>query len=216
MNANEYQRRAAKFLPPFEPLTDAPRDERDAALKVTLCAVGIAGESGEVYGVAMDYGMATFGLRASRMTVHEFPDEIRAKLVKELGDVMWYSVVMAMLFKVDAALVLSIPFAVEQLSASLSPTGDIRTAVITLSAEMMYESLKLLDAVKKMAFHRHGVDSHRIIAGVRQVVQDVQIICHRTGISLEEVMERNITKLEARYPEGFTPEGSLNKNESQE
>jgi NTP pyrophosphatase (non-canonical NTP hydrolase) len=36
-------------------------------------------------------------------------------------------------------------------------------------------------------------------------------LCNLTGVSLEEVMKRNIEKLKKRYPEGFNSKASINR-----
>ncbi len=38
-------------------------------------------------------------------------------------------------------------------------------------------------------------------------------MCTTLGLSLEDVMEKNIMKLEERYPNGYSPEDSLERKE---
>lgn len=84
MGFNDYQNealRTASLLPPWTYET-RPKDQVDAALGISVLSLGIAGEAGEV----ADYMKKVIG--------HGHALD-RDKLVKELGDVLWYVAVLA-------------------------------------------------------------------------------------------------------------------------
>lgn len=75
MNADEYQRLSARTLN-NKPVTP-PTDEE---IMLVWCAIGLAGEAGEV----------NEWIKKVVFHRHEMTPQRRADLHKELGDVMWY------------------------------------------------------------------------------------------------------------------------------
>lgn len=90
--------------------------------------------------------------------------------------------------------------------------GDLINGVMGLSGE----AGEATDLVKKIIFHGHDFDIEALEKEVGDVCWYVAMICHALNISLEEVMEKNIAKLQARYPDGFSEEASRNRDTSQE
>lgn len=73
------------------------------------------------------------------------------------------------------------------------------------------EAGEVADLVKKGVFHRHGIDREKLKNELGDVLWYTTALCSSLGLELEEVMTANITKLEKRYPNGFTPEDSINR-----
>jgi NTP pyrophosphatase (non-canonical NTP hydrolase) len=136
----------------------------------------------------------------------------RAKVVKELGDVCWYT---------------SLGFALNDKPIRLFNDAEVKLFVPT-----GYDGpLEALDAVvdrliahagayseymKKWLFHEHPFDAEVVDNLLRTVIGDVQTACAIIGVGIEDVFERNIEKLTARYPNGFEAGASLNKDETRE
>lgn len=74
------------------------------------------------------------------------------------------------------------------------------------------ESGELLDAIKKHIWYGKRLDSVNIAEECGDLLWYVALICNSRGVSMEQVMERNIAKLRVRYPEKFTEESALHRD----
>ena len=75
------------------------------------------------------------------------------------------------------------------------------------------ETGEFLDMVKKWIFHEKPLDSEHLEKELGDVLWYAAMICKAMGWDLDEVMKKNVAKLQARYPEGFDPEQSANRKE---
>ena len=75
------------------------------------------------------------------------------------------------------------------------------------------ESGELLDMVKKWIFHNTRLDRDHAKKEVGDVCWYVAMICHSMGWDLDEIMQMNVDKLKARYPEGFDTELSQHRKD---
>lgn len=77
------------------------------------------------------------------------------------------------------------------------------------------EAGEVAGLVKKHIFHGHPIDREKLIKELGDVLWYLNYTAVRCcGITLLDVMRQNITKLSARYPEGFfSTERSLNRAE---
>ena len=75
------------------------------------------------------------------------------------------------------------------------------------------EAGEVADIVKKGVFHNHGIDRDAITKELGDVLWYVAGIASTLGLNLDEIMERNIAKLKARYPNGYTSSESINRVE---
>lgn len=64
------------------------------------------------------------------------------------------------------------------------------------------ESGECVDLVKKFIFQRHSLDSEHLKKELGDVAWYLALTADAIGCSLEDVLETNIKKLEARYPGG--------------
>lgn len=88
-------------------------------------------------------------------------------------------------------------------------TGALLNACLGLSGEVG----ELLDMIKKWIFHKTPMDVDHLEKELGDVCWYIALFCHSTGLNLEKVMEKNIEKLKARYPEGFDTEKANNRAE---
>jgi len=70
--------------------------------------------------------------------------------------------------------------------------------------------------VKKHLFHGHPIDHDKMVKEIGDVLWYVAFAARAVGVSLDEVAERNVAKLRARYPEQFETHLSTGKDESRE
>jgi NTP pyrophosphatase (non-canonical NTP hydrolase) len=73
------------------------------------------------------------------------------------------------------------------------------------------EAGECIDILKKHIFQGHELDREHLIEELGDTAWYLAVSCEGLGVSLEEVMEKNIEKLRARYPEGFDKARSINR-----
>lgn len=66
------------------------------------------------------------------------------------------------------------------------------------------EAGELLDAVKKAWVYGKPLDTQNIYEELGDMLFYIQAMCNVDGVSLQDIMQRNIDKLRARYPEGYS------------
>lgn len=77
--------------------------------------------------------------------------------------------------------------------------GGLLNGVLGLTGE----AGEVADLVKKGIFHEKGIDLEHLQKELGDVMWYIAMICDSCGLDMECVMETNIEKLKARYPEGF-------------
>jgi NTP pyrophosphatase (non-canonical NTP hydrolase) len=75
------------------------------------------------------------------------------------------------------------------------------------------EAGELTDLFKKWIFHNAPLDEEHAKKEVGDVFWYTALICDAMGWSMDEIMQMNIDKLKARYPEGFDTEKSNHRKE---
>lgn len=65
------------------------------------------------------------------------------------------------------------------------------------------ESGEFADLFKKAIFHEKGLDIAHARKELGDVIWYIAMICESANWNLDEIMQENKEKLEARYPEGF-------------
>lgn len=73
------------------------------------------------------------------------------------------------------------------------------------------ETGEVADLLKKHYFHSHPLDKQALIKELGDVAWYLAELCTAMHISLEEVCELNIRKLQERYGERFSSERSINR-----
>jgi len=80
------------------------------------------------------------------------------------------------------------------------------------------EAGEIVDVVKKHWIYGKPLDVENVIEEIGDCLFYLQGILNEAApdVSLEEVMQRNVTKLEKRYPQGFTQQAALDRVDKQE
>lgn len=73
------------------------------------------------------------------------------------------------------------------------------------------EAGECIDIVKKYFFQGHDMDKDKLVKELGDVCWYLAISAEALGVTLEEVMQRNVDKLLERYPDGFDPEKSVHR-----
>lgn len=73
------------------------------------------------------------------------------------------------------------------------------------------ESGEVVDAIKKHLFQGHWLDKMHIAKELGDVAWYLAIASSALDIDLETILQMNINKLKARYPDGFESDRSVNR-----
>lgn len=73
------------------------------------------------------------------------------------------------------------------------------------------EAGEVMEVVKKGILHQHGLDLDKLQKEIGDAQWYLTGLCTVTGLDLGAVMEANIEKLKARYPDGFDYEASKHR-----
>ncbi len=83
--------------------------------------------------------------------------------------------------------------------------------VINASFGLSGETGELNDMLKKTIFHKHPLEKEKMKKELGDIMWYVAMMCESMHFDLDEIMQMNIDKLKARYPEGFDPEKSQHR-----
>lgn len=74
------------------------------------------------------------------------------------------------------------------------------------------ESGELMDAFKRKIFYGKDLDVVNVKEEIGDLMWYVAILLRELDLDFEELLQINIDKLKARYPEKFTEENALNRD----
>lgn len=94
----------------------------------------------------------------------------------------------------------------------LPPHGSITSRLQHAIDGTVTESGEMVDALKKHRFYGKELDYVNLKEEAGDLLWYVAILIDELGTTFEEVMDINIDKLKARYPEKFTNERALNRD----
>lgn len=102
-----------------------------------------------------------------------------------------------------------------QLAANMTadPNLSLEKALVEGLVGINSEAGEALDIWKKYEFHKHDLDKKAIALELGDVLWYLTEAAVALGYSLEDIMKMNIDKLNKRYPNGFDPERSKNREE---
>ena len=73
------------------------------------------------------------------------------------------------------------------------------------------EAGEFADLIKKINFHGHAQDNDHLIKELGDALWYIALAAQILDVDLETIMEKNIDKLLARYPNGFDEERSIHR-----
>jgi len=119
----------------------------------------------------------------------------REAILKELGDVSHYAF--------GILTFLGEPYNIKPLTYYVvdGSRESIIDKIIILSGEIS-------EQVKKFVFHRHELNSFKMIMTLKMLIKNLIFLADKYETSIEEICEMNIDKLKMRYPESFNVEDS--------
>jgi NTP pyrophosphatase (non-canonical NTP hydrolase) len=153
-----------------------------------VSALGLCGEAGELCDA----------LSFRPLSGKDYTDNVK----KELGDIAWYIAHACECFGYPMDDVAKIP------------EGFVGTGAISENVMAMCASAgKLADIIKKYIAHGHALDTGGVIKHLNEVFLHLIGVCGQFGWGIEGIMQLNIDKLKARYPEGFDANRSINRDD---
>ena len=94
---------------------------------------------------------------------------------------------------------------------TLNPNLSKKDVLINGVMGLCGESGEAIDIVKKHLAQGHVLDREKLIKELGDVAWYLAETAYALDIPLEEVLQQNIDKLRARYPEGFSSEKSIHR-----
>ena len=101
----------------------------------------------------------------------------------------------------------------EEVSKSRANRLGVYSRLVVAAMGLSGEAGEVLEQIKKVIGHDHLLDEDSVENELGDVLWYVAEICNDLGLSMEHVAERNIAKLRRRYPDGFSSERSVNREE---
>lgn len=95
--------------------------------------------------------------------------------------------------------------------ATLNPALKQKEILVNGVMGLCGEAGEAIDVVKKHLAQGHELDRERLIKELGDVAWYLAETATALDVTLEEVLERNLRKLRARYPEGFDAQRSLHR-----
>lgn len=96
---------------------------------------------------------------------------------------------------------------------TLNPALSKQDVLINGVMGLCGESGEAIDLVKKHLHQGHELDKENLIKELGDIAWYLAETAYALDVDLDEVLERNIAKLKARYPEGFDTEKSIHRTD---
>lgn len=101
-----------------------------------------------------------------------------------------------------------------QQAALRTAPGDLPPKRVLLNGLMGLngEAGEAIDILKKHLFQGHELDTAHMAKELGDMAWYLAVSANAIGYDLETIMQMNVDKLKARYPDGFDAEHSLHRN----
>ena len=97
---------------------------------------------------------------------------------------------------------------------TLNPALSKQDVLINGVMGLCGESGEAIDLVKKHLHQGHPLDREKLIKELGDIAWYLAETAYALDVALDDVLEQNITKLRARYPEGFDTDRSIHRKDS--
>ena len=94
---------------------------------------------------------------------------------------------------------------------TLNPQLDSKDVLINSVMGLCGESGECIDIVKKWLAQGHELNKDKLIDELGDVAWYLAEAATALGVSLESVLQHNVDKLKARYPQGFDSAKSITR-----
>ena len=86
-----------------------------------------------------------------------------------------------------------------------------KEAIKNYSMGLTGEAAEAMEIVKKWSYHHHELNEEKMIEELGDCLHYAAGLCTFLGVNMSDVAQANIEKLKNRYPQGFSPEASRNR-----
>lgn len=76
------------------------------------------------------------------------------------------------------------------------------------------EAGEIAEVIKKLYYHGHNLEIEAFAKEIGDVMWYLALLCEALGLDMDIIAEQNIDKLRKRYPDGFSSERSINRDEN--
>lgn len=121
----------------------------------------------------------------------------QGSLSEEVADISWY---VAILFR-------ELNLEKDGLQLEIHHGSGYETILNILTT-----SLRLVDPLKKKIYYNKSIDESSISSITKNILSLLIYYCDLNGINFSESLDRNISKLKARYGEKFSSDRAVNRN----
>jgi NTP pyrophosphatase (non-canonical NTP hydrolase) len=97
-------------------------------------------------------------------------------------------------------------------SYSFIATGDVTPAIEHAVMGIVSEAGELMDAVKKTKIYGKELDKVNLMEEAGDIMWYLAVLADELDITFEEIWEKNINKLQKRYPEKFSIDKALDRD----
>jgi hypothetical protein len=127
----------------------------------------------------------------------DWNDEVNKK--EEVADIFWY------LALIDREL--NINFQIENYEKQLHQVTNEK-----LIMQSFKTSSKLLDDLKKKIFYNKLIDEENFVRKTKNLFDTLGVFCYINNIEINDILDKNIAKLKARYGEKFSTERAIKRD----
>lgn len=96
---------------------------------------------------------------------------------------------------------------------TLNTEIEKKELILNASMGLCGESGEVIDLVKKHLFQGHDLDEEVLIKELGDVAWYLAEAATALNVDISEILEKNIKKLENRFPDGFNSNRSINRGE---
>jgi len=155
-------------------------------LDLLHCAAGLRTESGELIDVIKKH--IFYGQSLDIVNMKE-----------ELGDIMWYIAIPVRMFDLNLDLTMQNDgFYKKKIKNQITTKVGLMKYFLSFDTMIHHLSECITINLSKSDFNN--------------VIEDINLICEIYNLNLSEIMDININKLKARFPNNFTQEHALNRD----
>lgn len=101
----------------------------------------------------------------------------------------------------------------QQQALRTNSTTDFEKNLVNGALGLCGETGEVADIIKKWHSQGHSIDSGKVIEELGDILWYLSLTAYTLGYSLSEVATINIDKLKKRYPNGFDPNRSINRDD---
>jgi NTP pyrophosphatase (non-canonical NTP hydrolase) len=100
-----------------------------------------------------------------------------------------------------------------EVERTCSPDEPFASSLTLAALGLAGESGEVTDLIKKHLFHGHTLDCEKLISEMGDVLWYLTFLANKIYTPLDTIMGINAAKLRKRYPNGWEPVRSINREE---